>query len=85
MGIRGIAAEMALSSKPDQLTVTDAIALAMENADEMATVVILYEGKDGTGFITDGSVDLKTANFLADSLKAWIMSKLADGWEGEGK
>jgi len=32
------------------IDVTDTIARAMEHADEMKTVVILYETKDGVGY-----------------------------------
>jgi hypothetical protein len=57
-------------------TVTDTIARAMENAEKMKSVVILYESVEGEksagGIITQGNMTLATLNYLLDLGKRWI-------------
>jgi hypothetical protein len=59
--------------------VTDTIAKAMENADKMKTVIIIYETyediKTSTGgVLTQDSASLSQMNWLIDMAKWWLMN-----------
>lgn len=59
--------------------VTDTIAKAMENADKMKTVIIIYEtyedNKTSTGgVLTQDSASLSQMNWLIDMAKWWLMN-----------
>jgi hypothetical protein len=59
--------------------VTDTIAKAMENADKMKTVIIIYEtyedNKTSTGgVLTQESASLSQMNWLIDMAKWWLMN-----------
>lgn len=58
--------------------VTDTLASAMERADRMKHVLIIYETKEGEkatyGFVMNDEVDLKTANYMADVFKSYILT-----------
>lgn len=58
-------------------SITEAIAEAMEKADDMECIIILYQNKPGCeinhGFITDPDSSVATANWLVDSFKAWAL------------
>jgi hypothetical protein len=57
-------------------SVTEALIRAMEYADKMKHVVILYESKEEEdhpgGFFTQDDVTLANINFLLDKVKFWI-------------
>jgi hypothetical protein len=59
-------------------TVTDALMEALENSEQMESVIILYENKPdsdtSTGFFTTQDTDVATANFLVDTFKAWLFN-----------
>ena len=64
--------------------VTSTIARAMECADKMRTVVILYEtyedNKSSTGgVITQDTATLSQINWLVDMGKAWLMNLVVRG------
>ena len=59
--------------------VTDTIAKAMENADKMKTVIIIYEtyedNKTSTGgVLTQEGASLSQMNWLIDMAKWWLMN-----------
>jgi hypothetical protein len=59
--------------------VTATIARAMETADQMKTVVIVYETyednkKSTGGVITQDTATLAQINWLIDMAKAWLMN-----------
>lgn len=59
--------------------VTDTIAKAMENADKMRTVIIIYEtyedNKTSTGgVLTQEGASLSQMNWLIDMAKWWLMN-----------
>lgn len=58
--------------------VTDALMDAMEKANEMESVIILYHNKPeaakGIGMITNDDCSVARANFLVDAFKAWLMN-----------
>lgn len=58
-------------------SVTDAIASAMEKAEDMESVIILYQNKPhcevSFGFITDPDTSVATTNWLVDTFKAWLL------------
>jgi hypothetical protein len=58
-------------------SVTDTIATAMENADKMKTVLIIYESKDGEdvpgGILVQDDVSFSSLNWLVDQAKRWII------------
>lgn len=68
-------------------TVTDAIMEAMEMADEMESIIILYQNKPEAkvcnGFITSEDTKMETANFLVDQYKAMIFGSFDVGEEEE--
>jgi hypothetical protein len=60
-------------------TVTDTLALAMEGADQMKNVVVLYETieaedkeKPAFGMYVNEDVTLETFNYMLDNAKHWI-------------
>lgn len=58
-------------------SITEAIAEAMEKADDMENVVILYQNKPGVeinfGFITDPNSTVATTNWMVDMFKHWLL------------
>lgn len=59
--------------------VTDTIAKAMENADKMKTVIIIYEtyedNKTSTGgVLTQENASLSQMNWLIDMAKWWLLN-----------
>jgi len=60
--------------------VTDALIAATERADEMEHVLIIYEGKgeDPGGLVCDDSLDVKTANYVVDQLKAYLFRHIKE-------
>lgn len=67
--------------KPIKLgTVTDALIAATERADEMQHVLVIYEGKgdDPGGIVCDEGLDVKTANYVCDQLKAWLFRHIRE-------
>lgn len=60
--------------------VTEALARAMELADDMKTVVVIYETKDNVndrsgGVITNKECEAATMNYLLDRAKHWLLNK----------
>lgn len=59
-------------------SVTDALMEALENAESMEHVVILYQNKPdcetANGFITTKETEIATANYLVDTFKAWMFT-----------
>jgi hypothetical protein len=59
-------------------TVTEALMAAMEEADRMENVIILYdtkrddEGPDTSGMFVNEGLDTKTVNYMVDCFKAWL-------------
>jgi hypothetical protein len=75
-GLRGIEMQFTRENFSD---VTDTIAKAMENADKMKTVIIIYEtyedNKTSTGgVLTQDSASLSQMNWLIDMAKWWLMN-----------
>lgn len=60
--------------------VTETIAAAMEHADQMEHVLIIYQNKEDTeishGFFQNDSMQVQTANYLCDVFKSWIINSL---------
>lgn len=58
-------------------SVTEAIAKAMENADRMKQVVIIYETNDDQdtshGVICQGNITREKTNYLLDIAKEWVL------------
>lgn len=58
-------------------TVTDALLEAMEHADQMESIAILYHNKPSDskafGMITDDGCTVERMNFLVDVFKAWMI------------
>jgi S-adenosylmethionine synthetase len=65
--------------------VTETLARAMEHADRMKHVLIIYETKEGEetsfGFFQNDELDVKTANYMNDVFKAWVL----DGFHNTGE
>lgn len=61
--------------------VTDTLALAMENADRMKHCLIIYETIEGEscayGFMSNEEADLKTANYMCDIFKSYVLQNFA--------
>jgi hypothetical protein len=59
-------------------SVTDSLMEALENAESMEHVVILYQNKPdsetSTGFIITKDTEISTANYLLDTFKAWLFT-----------
>ena len=57
-------------------SVTDTLVRAMESAERMKHVIVLYETKDGDdspgGVMTQPNVTLAQMNYLLDLAKHWI-------------
>lgn len=51
---------------------------ALENAENMEHVIILYQNKkeceQSTGFVTTQDTEIATANFLIDTFKCWLFT-----------
>jgi hypothetical protein len=60
--------------------VTEALMDAMEKADDMESVIILYHNKPetpkGIGMITNDDCSVSRANFLVDAFKAWLFQSV---------
>jgi len=60
--------------------VTDALAQAMENADRMKNVLIIWETSDDEketyGFITNEELTVRDSNFMVDTFKSWLFDCL---------
>jgi len=61
--------------------VTDTIAKAMENADRMKTVIIIYETyednkKSSGGILTQENATLSQMNWLIDMAKWWLLGDI---------
>lgn len=56
--------------------VTDTLARAMENADRMKSVVVIYETQDGAespgGVMCNDNATIAQMNYLLDLAKKWI-------------
>jgi hypothetical protein len=71
------------SKKKPQITriasksVTDTIARAMEEADRIKVIVIVYETLDGDdspgGLLLQDDVEFSTINWLLDQAKKWVI------------
>ena len=59
--------------------VTDTLVKALENADRMKNVVIVYETQDtcenAGGILTNKEVTMATMNYLLDLAKSWIFDQ----------
>lgn len=59
-------------------TVTECLARAMENADKMKNVIVLYESCEGDpspgGIMMNDDATLAMMNYLLDLAKSWIFS-----------
>jgi len=59
-------------------SVTDSLLEALENAENMEHVIILYQNKKDQespmGFITTEDTEVATANYLVDSFKSWLFT-----------
>ena len=57
-------------------SVTDTLMRAMEHAEEMDKVVVMYQTKKESdypgGFFTQDELTLETLNYFLDRVKAWI-------------
>jgi hypothetical protein len=57
--------------------VTDTLAMAMEHADRMKNILIIYETVDGdehgAGFMQNDELDLKSANYMCDIFKSYVL------------
>lgn len=62
--------------------VTETIASAMEHADKMEHVLIIYQNKEDAeisyGFFQNDAMQVQTANYLCDVFKSWIINSLRD-------
>jgi hypothetical protein len=62
-------------------SVTEALMQAMERADDIDHIVILYEKKKEVeedcpyGMFLDGQTDLRTMNYMLDVCKQWIFGE----------
>lgn len=60
--------------------VTETIAYAMEHADKMEHVLIIYANKTteqvSFGFFQDEELKVETANYLCDVFKSWMFNSL---------
>jgi hypothetical protein len=61
-------------------TVTDALMAAMEEADRMENVIILYDCKPDqenvSGMFVNEGLDTKTVNYMIDCFKAWLWKNI---------
>lgn len=59
-------------------SVTDVLMDAMENAESMEHVIVLYQTKKDCdspiGFYTTADTEVAMANYLVDSFKAWMFT-----------
>jgi hypothetical protein len=64
-------------SRINKSSVTEALALAMENAGRMKTVIVIYETLDSEenngGMILQEDVTLSQMNWLLDLAKKWVL------------
>ena len=61
-------------------TVSATLIEAMEHADEMENVLVLYDGKGEpslSGMFTSENLDTKTVNYMIDCFKAWLWKNIA--------
>lgn len=65
-------------------TVTEALMKAMEQADDLEHVVVIYQRKKDTekrfslGYYADADVELQTLNYLLDTLKFYLLGRIVE-------
>lgn len=66
-------------------TVTEALVVAAEHAEEMDNVVILYRGVNGSpdGIFCDEKISVQHANYLLDQCKLMLFNHVRRGNDGD--